>query len=58
MTEYFHLAAIGVNEGIAEGITNIVGRYITNPILQKTDNRDFKSVYQYQIHQLFTVITL
>ena len=53
----FHLAAIGVKEGIAEGITKIVGRDITNPILWTTDNSDFKSVDQYQIHQLYTVIT-
>ena len=53
----FRLAAIGVKEGIAEGITKIVGRDITNPILQTTDNSDFNSVDQYQIHQLFTEIT-
>ena len=53
----FCLAAIGVKEGIAEGTTNIVGRDITNPILQTTDNSDFKLVDQYQIHQLFTSIT-
>ena len=29
----FRLVAIGINEGIAEGITKIVGRDITNPIL-------------------------
>ena len=51
------LSAIGVNEGIAEGITNIVGRDITNPILRTTDNSNFKSVDHYQIHQLFTNIT-
>ena len=53
----FRLAAIGAKEGIAEGITKIVGRDITNPILQTTDNSDFNSVDQYQIHQLFTEIT-
>ena len=53
----FRLAAIRVKYGIAEGITKIVGRDITNPILRTTDNNDFKSVYQYQIHQLFTAIT-
>ena len=37
----FRLAAIGVKEGVAEGITKIFGRYITNPILQTTDNSDF-----------------
>ena len=43
----FRLAAIGVKEGITEGITNIVGRDITNPILLTTDNSDFKSVDQF-----------
>ena len=40
-----------------EGITKIVERDITNPILRTTDKSDFKSVDQYQIHQLFTAIT-
>ena len=53
----FHLAAIGVKEGIAEVITKIARRDITNPIFQTTKNSDFKSVDQYQIHQLFTTIT-
>ena len=57
MTEYFHLAAIGVNEGIADGVTNIVGRDIINPILVMTDGSYLKSVDQYHIHQLFTAIT-
>ena len=48
---------MGVKEGITEGITKIVGKDITNPIIQMTDNSDFKSVHQYQIHQLFTSIT-
>ena len=38
----FRLAAIGFNEGIAEGITKIVGRDIINPFLQMTENIDFK----------------
>ena len=50
------LAAIGVKEGTAEGITKIVGMDITNLILRTTDNSKFKSVDQYQIHQLFTTI--
>ena len=47
---------IGVREGIKEGITNIIGREITNPILRTKDNSDFKLVDQYHIHQLFTAI--
>ena len=53
----FRLAAIGVNEGIADGVTNIVGRDIINPILVMTDGSYLKSVDQYHIHQLFTAIT-
>ena len=52
----FRLVAIGVKESIAEGITNIVGRDITNPILRTTDKSNFKFVDQFQIHQLFTAI--
>ena len=44
-------------DGIAEGITKIVGRQITNTMLKTTDNSDFKSVDQYQSHQFFTAIT-
>ena len=53
----FCLAAIYVKEWIAEGITKIVRKDITNPILQTTDNSDFKYVDEYQIHQLFNDIT-
>ena len=52
----FQLAVIGVKEGISEGIANIVRTDITNPILQMTNNIDFKSVDEYQINQLFTTI--
>ena len=44
------LSVIGVKEGITEGITKIVGRDITNPILRTTENSDFKSVDQFKIH--------
>ena len=53
----FRLAEIGVKEGIAERITRIFGRDITNPIIWTTDNSDFKSVDQFHIDKLFTVIT-
>ena len=53
----FHLVAIRAKEGITEGITKIAGRDITIPILLTTDNRDFKSVDKFQIHQLFIAIT-
>ena len=52
----FRLAAIGVKEGTAEGITKIFRMDITNPILRTTDNSKFKLVDQYQIQQLFTTI--
>ena len=52
----FRLVSIGVKERIAEGITKIVGRDITSPILRTTDKINFKFVDQFQIHQLFTAI--
>ena len=42
----FRLTAIGVKEGIAEGVTKIVGKDITNLILRTTDDIGFKSVDQ------------
>ena len=53
----YRLAAIGVKEGVAAGITKIVGKDITNPILRTSDGISFKSVDQYQLHQLVTTIT-
>ena len=37
----FRLTAIGVKEEIAEGITKIVRKDTTNPILRTTENSDF-----------------
>ena len=53
----YRLAAIGVKEGVAEGITKIIGKDITNPILCTSDGISFKSVDDYQLHQLVTAIT-
>ena len=53
----YRLAAIGVKEGVAEGITKIVGKDITNRILRTSDGISFKSVDNYQLHQLVTAIT-
>ena len=53
----YRLAAIGVKEGVAAGITKIVGKDITNPILRTSDGISFKSVDHYQLHQLITAIT-
>ena len=53
----FRLIAIEFKVGIAEVITKIVGKDITNPKLLTTDNSNFKYVDEYQIHQLFTTIT-
>lgn len=50
------LAAIGVKEAIAAGITAIVGDHITNPILRTADGTDFKTVDEYELHQLLTAI--
>ena len=43
----FQLVAIGVKEGVSEGITKIARRDITNPILRTKDNRNFKSVDEF-----------
>jgi hypothetical protein len=53
----YRLAAIGVKEGVAASITKIVGKDITNPILRTSDGISFKSVDNYQLHQLVTAIT-
>jgi len=53
----YRMAAIGVKEGVAVGITKIVGTDITNPILRTSDGISFKSVDEYQLHQLVTTIT-
>ena len=53
----YQLAPIGVKEGVAEGITKIVRKDITNPILHMSDGISFKSVDDYQLHQLVTAIT-
>ena len=44
----YRLGAIGVKERVAAGITKLVGKDITNPILQTTDGISFKSVDDYQ----------
>ena len=53
----YQLMAIRVKEGVAAGITKIVGKDITNPILRTSDGISFKSVDKYQLHQLVTTIT-
>jgi hypothetical protein len=42
---------------VTAGITKIVGKDITKPILRTTDGIRFKSVDEYQLHQLVTAIT-
>jgi hypothetical protein len=53
----YQLAVIGVKEGVAAGITKIIGKDITNPILCTSDSISFKPVDKYQLHQLVTAIT-
>ena len=48
------IAAIGVKEAIPAAITLIVGAQITNPILRTTDGSDFRSVDEYELHQLLS----
>ena len=53
----YRLAVIGVKEGVAAGITKIIGKDITILILRTTHGISFKSVDEYQLHQLVTAIT-
>ena len=53
----YQVAAIGVKEGVAAGITKIIRKDITNPILRTSDGISLKSVDKYQLHQLVTPIT-
>ena len=53
----YRSAAIRVKEGVTEGITKIVRKDITNPILRTSDGISFKSVDDYQLHQLINAIT-
>ena len=50
------LATIGVKEAIAATITSIVGAQITNPILRTTDGLDFRTVNEYNLHQLLSAV--
>ena len=52
----YRLAAIGVKEGVAEAITALVGEAITNPVLRSADGLTFKTVDEYQLHELLTAI--
>ncbi len=56
----YQLVAIEFKEGVAAvaaGITKIMGKDITNPILRMADGISFRSVDNYQLHQLITAIT-
>lgn len=53
----YRLAAIGVKEGIAAGITQLIGKDNTNLILRSADGSRMKSVDEYKLHQLWTAIS-
>ena len=50
------LDAIGVKEAIASAITTISWAQITNPILRTTDGSDFRTVDEYNLHQLLSAV--
>ena len=52
----YRLAAIGVKEGVAAGITKLVGADVTNPILRLADGTDFKTIDAYSIASLIKAI--
>ena len=53
-TERF--AEIVVKEAIAAAITSIVVAQITNPILRTTDGSGFRTVNEYNLHQLLSAV--
>ena len=50
------LKGTGVKEAIASTIKSIVGAHITNPILLTTDGLDFRTVDEYELHQLLSAV--
>ena len=52
----YRLTAVGAKEGIAEGITQLLGEAITNPVLRSADGLSFKIVDEYHLHELLTAI--
>ena len=50
------LVAIGVKKDISAAITSIVGSHITNPILRTTDGSYFRTVDEYDLHQLISAV--
>ena len=50
------LAEIGVKEAIAAAIASMVGAQITNPILCTTDGLNFRTVNEYELHQLLNAV--
>ena len=47
---------IGVKEAVTEGITTLIGKAITNPVLRTADGSNFRGFDKYQLHQLYTAI--
>ena len=50
------LAEIGVKEAISAAITSIIRAQITNPILRTKDGSDFRTVDDYDLHQLLKAV--
>ena len=51
----YRLVAIGVKEGVAVDVTKIFGKDIFNTVLRALECVSYKSVDDYQLHQLITV---
>ena len=52
----FRLAVIGAKEGVAAGISAVVGTAVIDTTLRTTDGQDFKTVDAYQLVDLMKAI--
>ena len=48
----FRLAIIGAKEGVAAGISAVVGTVVTDTTLRTADGQDFKTIDEYQLVDL------
>ena len=48
----FRLAAIGLKEGVAVGISKVFGTDITDTTLRTTDGKDYKTANEYNLYNL------
>ena len=52
----FLLALIGAKEGMAAGVTTIVGSAITDPVLRTADSTTLKHVDKFHLYELMKAV--